>query len=373
MTLPGPMLSGFAILVTASRRQAEWSAAFARQGAAVTLAPTLSIVPLPAVEALLDATRELIAWPPDEVVITTAIGWRGWVEAADAHGLEPDLIAALRRTRIWARGPKVHGALHGAGLAGALVNWRAETSDELVKLLLERGVAGRRIAVQLHGSLDLDVLMALKDAGAEVQSVPVYRWGPAPDPAVVDRAIMAVCGRAVDAVVFASAPGARAFLGRATELGRLEELVASFGSAVVPATIGPVTAAALTKAGVSPVQPDRYRLGAMVRTLSEHLSAQVQRHPLPDGGSLEIRGRVALVDGREVTLPPSQLAVLRRLCERPGNVVDREQLLGALPGPGVDQHAVEVNVARLRAALGRPEVIQTVVKRGYRLAVAAIT
>ena len=42
---------------------------------------------------------------------------------------------------------------------------------------------------------------------------------------------------------------------------------------------------------------------------------------------------------------------------------------GASPPPpgGGDEHAVEMAVARLRAALGAP-LIGTVVKRGYRLA-----
>ena len=40
----------------------------------------------------------------------------------------------------------------------------------------------------------------------------------------------------------------------------------------------------------------------------------------------------------------------------------------ALPGRGNDEHAVETAVARLRSALGDPRLVQTVVKRGYRLA-----
>ncbi|MER5522663.1 winged helix-turn-helix domain-containing protein, partial [Streptomyces sp. NPDC002763] len=40
----------------------------------------------------------------------------------------------------------------------------------------------------------------------------------------------------------------------------------------------------------------------------------------------------------------------------------------ALPGAGRDEHAVETAMARLRTALGAPKLIQTVVKRGYRLA-----
>ncbi|HEY0804905.1 MAG TPA: winged helix-turn-helix domain-containing protein, partial [Pseudonocardiaceae bacterium] len=42
-------------------------------------------------------------------------------------------------------------------------------------------------------------------------------------------------------------------------------------------------------------------------------------------------------------------------------------LLAALPGAG-EEHAVETAVARLRSALGEPRLVQTVVKRGYRLA-----
>jgi uroporphyrinogen-III synthase len=61
--------------------------------------------------------------------------------------------------------------------------------------------------------------------------------------------------------------------------------------------------------------------------------------------------------------------MLRTLAARPGQVIDRATLLSALPGAG-DLHAVEVAIARLRTGLGSPGVVQTVVKRGYRLAVS---
>jgi uroporphyrinogen-III synthase len=59
---------------------------------------------------------------------------------------------------------------------------------------------------------------------------------------------------------------------------------------------------------------------------------------------------------------------LRELIGRPGQVVSRSDLLKLTPGESGDEHAVEVAVARLRTALGDPRIIQTVVKRGYRLA-----
>jgi len=60
--------------------------------------------------------------------------------------------------------------------------------------------------------------------------------------------------------------------------------------------------------------------------------------------------------------------LLQTLARRPGRVVSRSELLAALPGRGNDEHAVETAVARLRSALGNPRLVQTVVKRGYRLA-----
>ena len=52
-----------------------------------------------------------------------------------------------------------------------------------------------------------------------------------------------------------------------------------------------------------------------------------------------------------------------------GRVLSRAELGGVLPGAERNGHAVEVAVARLREALGGNELVHTVVKRGYRLAV----
>ena len=63
------------------------------------------------------------------------------------------------------------------------------------------------------------------------------------------------------------------------------------------------------------------------------------------------------------------MALLRALSPRPGQVVSRARpARRALAGRGGDEHAVEVAVGRLRTALGDPRIVQTVVKRGYRLA-----
>mgnify|MGYP006196056799 CR=1 FL=1 len=86
--------------------------------------------------------------------------------------------------------------------------------------------------------------------------------------------------------------------------------------------------------------------------------------------TLLLHGDDVLLDGVAIRLSPAPAAVLQALLVNPGIVVSRRDLLAALPsGNAGSEHAVEMAVARLRAALGT-RCIQTVVKRGYRLAVA---
>ncbi len=63
------------------------------------------------------------------------------------------------------------------------------------------------------------------------------------------------------------------------------------------------------------------------------------------------------------------MATLRVLAQRPGAVVTRTDILRMLPRNGIDTHAVDTAVLRLRAALGDKNIVSTVVKRGYRLAI----
>jgi uroporphyrinogen-III synthase len=59
----------------------------------------------------------------------------------------------------------------------------SETSAELGAFLLAEGVSGRRVAVQHHGSGADGLDELFSDAGADVVSLTVYRWGPPADPA----------------------------------------------------------------------------------------------------------------------------------------------------------------------------------------------
>ncbi|ARX83848.1 bifunctional uroporphyrinogen-III synthetase/response regulator domain protein [Streptomyces alboflavus] len=361
----GP-LSGFTVGVTAARRADELGALLQRRGATVLHAPALRIVPLADDSELLTATKELIVEAPDVVVATTAIGFRGWVEAADGWGHGEALLDRLRGVELLARGPKVKGAVRAAGLTE---DWSptSESMAEVLDRLLGEGVDGRRIALQLHGEPLPGFVEALRAGGADVVLVPVYRWLPPADLTPVDRLLDAAVSRGLDALTFTSAPAAASLFARAEERGMAAELTAALRHDVLPACVGPVTALPLQARGLDTVQPERFRLGPLVQLLCQELPGRARSLPIA-GHLVEIRGHAVLVDGELRAVPPAGMALLRALVRRPGWVVARAELLRALPGAGRDEHAVETAMARLRTALGAPKLIQTVVKRGYRLA-----
>jgi uroporphyrinogen-III synthase len=359
-------LRGYTVAVTAARRREELGALLDRRGARVVYAPAIRIVPLADDTDLVAATKDVLAAPVDLVVATTGVGFRGWLEAAEAWNLP--LREHLQSARVLARGPKARGAIRGAGLVDA---WSpaSESSAEVLEHLLagaEGPLPGRRIAVQLHGDPLPELVSGLVRAGAEVVKVPVYRWVLPEDTAPLRRLVSVIAARGVDAVTFTSAPAAASLLQVAADEGVRAGVLAAFADAVLPVAVGPVTAGPLEAAGVRTVQPERARLGALARSVVAELPA---RHPVLTSGphTLQVRGHAAVLDGRLVELPPGPMAVLRALARRPGVVVSRPDLLTELSGGG-DAHAVEMAVTRLRAALGAP-VVETVVKRGYRLAV----
>jgi uroporphyrinogen-III synthase len=363
-------LAGFTIGVTATRRREEFGALLERRGARVLHAPAIRLVPLSEDTDLLAATRRSLEKPIDDVVVTTGVGFRGWMAAAEGWGLSSALGDHLSRARLLTRGPKARGAVRAAGLND---HWTPATEScaEVKDYLLAQDLRGRRIAVQQHGEPLTDFIAALRAAGAEVIEIPVYRWLPYRDPSPLRRLITQTITGAVDAVAFTSAPAVHAMLNAARAEGLEDALLSAFAGNVVAACVGPVTAGPLTDRGVPTLQPDRARLGALARALARHLPSQSVTRLEAGGHQLEIRGHAVVVDGELRPLPPAPMSVLKRLAEKPGHVVSRSDLRTVLPGSTARdsaEHAVEMAITRLRRALGPAGIVETVVKRGYRLA-----
>jgi uroporphyrinogen-III synthase len=363
-------LQDYRIGVTAARKVDEQIALLERRGATVEWAPVLSVEPNRVDDALQAATKEVLDRPVDLFLATTGIGMRAWFDAAEEWGLLGPLLETLGGAEILARGPKSVGALRRRGLREL---WApdSECFEDVLAHLRGRDLTGRRIVVQEHGQSLSMVAHALRRRGADVTTVTVYRVESAADPEPIFRLIDQIVDRAVDAVTFTSAPAVAALMDAAASTGHRDELVGAFQADVVASCVGPVTSAAFEMWGVPTIYPDRSRLVAMVKQLETELPSRSLGTSIEVGGhTLLLHGETVLVDGVEVKLSPAPFSVLQSLLVNPGHVVSRRELLASLPsGTAGSEHAVEMAVARLRAALGT-RTVQTVVKRGYRLAVA---
>ncbi len=361
---PIELLTGFRVGVTSDRRSQDLISALERRGAEVLHAPALKIAPHDQDTILVAETRALIEARPEVVLITTGYGMRRWLEVADTVGLGARLTEVLEDALILARGPKSVGAIRAAGLEEEAAS-ASDTTASLIDAVHQAGLTGRRVAIQLHGYTDEIQLARLRDLSARVWTVTPYRWVPPAAPDRLTRLIEATCTRHLDAVTFTSAPGAEATVAVAREIGLLDEFVAALETDVLAVAVGPVTAGPLRDAGATVLAPDRHRLGALIRLVSEELAEHRVRRLRCGAAELELRGGAVLVDGRLITLSPNAFALLRTLAGTEG-VARRADLQRCLPD-GTDEHALDVAISRLRRSLGVPGLVKTVVKRGYRL------
>ncbi len=367
--MPLQPLEGFTVGVTADRRASEQAELLRRRGARVLDCPTIATAYLGSDERLRRATTTLVESPPTVLVVTTGIGIRAWIEAAQSWGLDHALLDALSGARVITRGPKAAAASQALGLDVA-----ATAHDERmtgVRELLDDLVPGDHVAVQCFGDDTSDAESLLQRRDVRLTTVPVYRWQRPTDVRPARQLVRAVLDGRVHALTFTSAPAVRHLFTIADEDHAADDLRTAMNTTVVTACVGPACAEAARDEGiVEPLAPDVGRLGLMVRLLSERLESSRAVMELA-GTTVEVQGRAMLVGDEHVELTWREADVFAALVERNGGLVSQSTLLRRVWGSAsADEHVVGVTVGRLRRKLGGSGAsVRTVPRRGYRLEV----
>ncbi|MDQ2727821.1 MAG: uroporphyrinogen-III synthase [Actinomycetota bacterium] len=266
-------LRGRTVGVTADRRGDDQAVMWRRLGAEVIRGAAIRSEPVVDQRQLRTVVAGLIADPPQWLVANTGYGMRALFAVVEEWGEAEGLRAALGRGRVVARGPKAAGAVRSMGLELA---WRSpsEQLTDVADHLIGEGIAGARVAFQLHGDDAAEFTSALEAAGAEVLALPIYRWTRPGDDEPALALIDACCGGRVDALTFTSAPGVHNFMAVAEGAGRSGELVDAAGAMVI-GCVGPVCAGAAAEEGFKNlVVPDAWRLGSLVRVVADALVAR---------------------------------------------------------------------------------------------------
>jgi uroporphyrinogen-III synthase len=365
-------LTGWRVGLTAHRRADEQAELLRRRGATVVFGSVVRTLPFGDDRPLRDATEALLAKPPDLVIATTGIGIRSWFGAAESWGLDRELTRALSPARRAARGPKARAALAAVGLPSHL-DEPSERLDNLADGLVAGGVAGMRIALQLYGEALPSVIGQLRDAGAEVVAVPVYRWTAAEDLGPATRLVRDLLAGQLDAVTFTSAAAVRSFAGLADEIGVGTELRAALSSSAVTACIGPVTAEMAAAVGFERrCVPERGRLGLLVRALSTHLHDR-HRHLRIAGREVVVHGASVWSGDDHVVLTDLERLLFAALAERPAAVVSRRALRQRIWGQQCGESAIDSAVSRLRRVLQPVDLtVDTVHRRGWTLGASEV-
>jgi uroporphyrinogen-III synthase len=234
--------------------------------------------------------KKLVEEKLDYVVFMTGPGVYSLMSAAKELQLEGDLIEALKQVIVVARSLKPKIALAHYGIKTDIVP-EENTAEGIVKQLKRSSMQGKKIGVLWHGSYFPILKNEMSTAGAEVFEFSIYSYSldlkesgakileemgfkyVYPDQAKVIKLIEAINNGLIHAITFTSPPSARDLFKIAEDHKIKEPLLVSLNNNVIVVAIGPSTKKALEENKVQvDVMPEMYKMGPMVKALTNYLS-----------------------------------------------------------------------------------------------------
>jgi uroporphyrinogen-III synthase len=226
----------------------------------------------------------------DYVIFMTGPGVYSLMSTAGNLGIGNKLIEALRQVTIIARSLKPKIALANHGVKTDIVP-EENTAEGIVKLLMSRNIAGKKVVVLWHGSYSPIIKERLCSAGAEVFEFSTYKYSYElkesgakilrdmrfnyipPDEEKVVKLLEDICKGVIDAITFTSPPSARDLFSIAKLHGMDESLRLSLNNNVIVVSVGPSTRIAIEENGVQvDIMPQVFKMGAMVKALVDYMS-----------------------------------------------------------------------------------------------------
>jgi uroporphyrinogen-III synthase len=276
-----PGFNGLRVLSFESRRAQEIAQLIRNHSGVPIVAPSTREISTPSEEEQ-QLIRGMIENKFDAVIFMTGVGSRALAEAAAGMKVREEFFAALRRTRVVVRGPKPAAAMREFDAPITLTVPEPNTWREIVKALDENPekvpIANCRIAIQEHGEPSPELYAALRERGAEVVPVRVYRWELPENTEPLKQAIRDVAANTIDVVMFTSSVQLVHALRVAEEIQLKQEFLNGLNQAMV-ASIGPICSETLRENGVRvDLEPSHPKMGYLVKEAAERTA---MLHPRP--------------------------------------------------------------------------------------------
>ena len=269
-----PSFNKLRVLTLESRRSLEMAALVSNYGGEAISAPALREVPLDTNSDALTFVDALLRDEFDLVILLTGVGTRALLAVVDQLRDRDAFVRALRRTRVAARGPKPVAVLRELGLVPWVVAPEPNTWRELLAAVDRKAsellLRGARVAVQEYGTANTQLLDGLRERGADVISVPVYRWALPENPEPLRQAAQGIADARIEVVLFTTATQVVHLLEIARQLNIEADVRRGLESMAV-ASIGPTTSDELREQGIPiDIEASHPKMGFLVRDAAEH-------------------------------------------------------------------------------------------------------
>ncbi|MCS6290212.1 MAG: uroporphyrinogen-III synthase [Nitrospira sp.] len=265
---------GLTVAAFESRMAAEMTRLIERHGGKPLVAPALREIPLEDNSAALQFGERLLTEGLDVLVLLTGAGTTTLFEILHNRHSKSSISHALKETVLIARGPKPVAALKALGFQPTLTVPEPNTWVDVVSTLdAYRPVKGLRVAVQEYGLPNRDLLEALKQRGANVVPVPVYRWALPEDTAPLKQVVGQILAGQVQVILVTNA----AQIDHVMQVLEQEGTTTQFKTIckkLVIASIGPTASERIRSHGL-PVdfEPSHGKMGILAKECSEQAHA----------------------------------------------------------------------------------------------------
>jgi uroporphyrinogen decarboxylase len=269
---------GLRVVAFESRMAKETAAMIERYGGVAIIAPAMREIPLEDNRDALEFAERLIRGDVDVAIFLTGVGTRALFRVMEMRHRREAIVAALANVAIVARGPKPVAALRDFGIEPAIVVPEPNTWRELLATLASKvALKGKRISIQEYGVPNRDLTAGLEARGAQVTSVPVYRWALPADRGPLRDGLSAIAAGAADVALFTSSMQVTNVMQVAQAEGIGDALKRALGSMVV-GSIGPVCSQELRANEIAPdFEPTHPKLGHLVKEAAENSAAILKR------------------------------------------------------------------------------------------------
>jgi uroporphyrinogen-III synthase len=277
---------GLRVLSFESRMGAEMARLIQRHNGDPLVVSALREIPIPLQgnSAVFRFGVKLILNQLDILILMTGVGTKALLEILQTRYPLAEIIDALKKTIIVTRGPKPLAILKTLGVEANITVPEPNTWHDVIATLdYYRPVQGLKIAIQEYGVSKPDMIQDLQKRGADVFSVPVYRWALPEDTAPLHSAITEVVNGRIDAMVITNAAQVDHVM-QLAEQDQKTDLFRESCKKIVVASIGPTASEGLKHYDL-PVdfEPSHPKMGVLVKELSEQIhalrQAKVPRQP----------------------------------------------------------------------------------------------